>query len=99
LRLAQHNDVLLLLTLDPMAREIPSTGELVASNGELQVEVAFGDQRVRKSLLEVSSRRIQSILNWQKELGTPVLVLQTSEDTPAQLRRLLGQAAAARSRV
>jgi uncharacterized protein (DUF58 family) len=98
LQLSTHNDVVLVLVLDPIAREIPVEEAIVASNGELQVELHFGEQHVRRKLQDASSERVAAILNWQKELGIPVLVLRTSEDVPDQIRRLLGEAVAGRRR-
>jgi uncharacterized protein (DUF58 family) len=95
LDLAQHNDVIAAFIYDPLAVKLPSSGELVVSNGELQVELQFGRENIRKSLLEASDRRIRKILAWQSELDVPVLPVSTAEDTATQLRHLLGQAAAA----
>jgi len=99
LDLAQHNDVIAAFIYDPLAVKLPASGELVVSNGELQVELQFGRETIRKSLLEASDRRIRNVLSWQKKLDVPVLPVSTAEDTATQIRHLLGQAAAAKSRV
>lgn len=94
LDLAQHNDVIAAFVYDPLAVKLPSSGELVVSNGELQVELQFGRETIRKSLLDASDRRIRKILAWQKKLEVPVLPVSTAEETATQIRHLLGQAAA-----
>lgn len=95
LDISQHNDVIASFVYDPLATKLPSAGELVVSNGELQVELQFGREHIRKSLLDASDKRIRNILAWQKKLDIPVLPINTAEDTAMQVRHLLGQAAAA----
>jgi uncharacterized protein (DUF58 family) len=96
LDLSQHNDVIAAFIYDPLAVKLPSSGELVVSNGELQVELQFGRETIRKSLLDASDRRIRNILSWQRKLDVPVLPVSTAEDTATQIRHLLGQAAASK---
>ena len=98
LHLTQHNDVVAILTYDPLAVQLPPAGQLVVSDGELQVELPFGDEKIRKTLLEASDRRMHHILSWQKEIRVPVMPLSTAEDTALQIRHLLGQVAARRAR-
>jgi uncharacterized protein (DUF58 family) len=96
LHLSQHNDVVAILTYDPLAVHLPPTGQLVVSDGELQVEFSFGEEKIRRSLLEASDRRLRNILSWQKEIRVTVLPLSTAEDVPQQIRHLLGRVAAVR---
>jgi uncharacterized protein (DUF58 family) len=98
LHLSRSNDVICSLTYDPLAVRLPPAEQLVVSNGELQVELQLGQEKVRKSILEASDARMKSILAWQHELGVPVLPLSTAEDVPAQVRHLLGKVAEKRSR-
>jgi uncharacterized protein (DUF58 family) len=98
LHLSRSNDVICCLTYDPLAVRLPPAEQLVVSNGELQVELQLGQEKVRKSILEASDARMKSILSWQHELGVPVLPLSTAEDVPAQVRHLLGKVAEKRSR-
>jgi len=96
--LAEHNDVVALFTYDPLAVHLPPVGQLVVSDGELQVELPFGDEKVRKTILEASDRRMRHIFSWQREIRVPVMPLSTAEDTALQIRHLLGQVAARRTR-
>ena len=98
LRLSQHNDVVCVLTYDPLAVHLPPASEIVVSDGELQVEIPIGKDVIRKSILEASDRRIHSILAWQHEIGIPVLPLSTAEDVSTQVLHLLGGAATRRTR-
>lgn len=95
-RLAQHNDVIAVLIYDPMAKELPARGRLVATDGELQIDIDTTDGHVRERVIEMSRGRLQQILNWQREVGVPVMPVSTAEDVPDQVRSLLGRAARAR---
>jgi uncharacterized protein (DUF58 family) len=91
LGLSLHNDVIAVLIYDPFLFELPSAGELVVSDGELQVELPFGAGRVRKRLSEAADARLKELLEWRSEIGVPVLPISSAEETASQIRRLLGQ--------
>ena len=99
LNLSRSNDVVCCLTYDPLAVKLPAAEQLVVSNGELQVELLLGQERVRKNILDASDKRIRSILSWQHELGIPVLPISTAEYVAAQVRHLLGRVEALRRRI
>jgi len=99
LHLSRSNDIICCLTYDPLAVRLPPADQLVVSNGELQVELQLGQEKVRKSILEASDKRMTTILSWQHELGVPVLPLSTAEDVPQQVRHLLGKIANRRRRI
>jgi uncharacterized protein (DUF58 family) len=92
LRLAAHNDVVVLLIYDPFLLHLPETGEIVVSDGELQVELGFGASRTRKSLASFVDARVEEILNYQHEIGVTVLPISAAEEIAPQIKRLLGQA-------
>lgn len=93
MQLAMQNDVLAVLVYDPFLLNLPRSGEIVVSDGELQVELGFGQGKVRRNLSEFADARAREILGWQREIGVPVLPLSAAEETAPQIRRLLGQAA------
>jgi len=97
LTLSQHNDVIAAFTYDPLAVHLPPVGQLVVSDGELQVELPFGDEKIRKTILDASDRRMHHIFAWQKEIRVPVMPLSTAEDAAMQIRHLLGQIASRRT--
>ena len=99
LNLSKSNDIVCCLTYDPLAVMLPAAEQLVVSNGELQVELLLGQEKVRKNILDASDKRIRSILSWQHELGIPVLPISTAEDVAAQVRHLLGRVEALRRRM
>jgi uncharacterized protein (DUF58 family) len=96
LRMAQHNDVICALVHDPSATKLPEMARLVVSDGELQVELDLGGGRTRERLAEESVKRLQRVIDWQRELGIPVLPIHTAEDPIRQVQLLLGAAATAR---
>jgi uncharacterized protein (DUF58 family) len=99
LHLSRLNDVICCLTFDPLAVRLPPAEQLVVSDGQLQVELQLGQEKIRESILEASSRRMDTILAWQHELGVPVLPLSTAEDVPGQVRHLLGKIADRRRQI
>jgi uncharacterized protein (DUF58 family) len=98
LNLSRSNDVVCCLTYDPLAVKLPAAEQLVVSNGELQIELQLGEEKIRKTILNASDKRIRFILSWQHELGIPILPISTAEDVATQLRHLLGQVTARRRR-
>jgi uncharacterized protein (DUF58 family) len=93
LGMAVHNNLLAVLVHDPFLSELPAAGDLVVTDGELQVELGFGRERVRRGIGEFVGARGREIFAWQHGIGVPVLPLSAAEDTAMQLRRLLGRLA------
>ncbi|WP_354686315.1 DUF58 domain-containing protein [Cupriavidus necator] len=90
LALGARNDVLTMLVHDPFLSELPESGQLVVSDGELQVELGFGQAAVRRSIAEFADAHGKALLDWHHAMGVPLLPLSAAEDTALQLRRLLG---------
>jgi len=98
IRLSRSNDILCCLTYDPLSVKLPAAEQLVVSDGELQVELRLGQEKIRKNLLEASDKRVAFILSWQHELGIPILPISTADDVSTQIRHLLDGVAALRRR-
>ncbi len=92
-RMARHNDVVLVLVHDPAALEIPSEAQLVVSDGRLQIALDTRPGQVQEALQSATEGRLNRILNWQTELGVPVLPLSAGEETVPQIRSLMGRLA------
>ncbi len=92
-RLAYHNDVIAIPVYDPSSQELPATGRMVASDGEVQIEIDFGKKSSRRRLLDFAGGRLASVMAWQQKIGVPVMPMSTAEDVMDQARRLLGHAA------
>lgn len=97
LRLSEHNDVLLALVHDPSATELPEMSRLVVSDGELQLELDLGESKVRKRVEQYGVERLERVIAWQREMGVPVLPINTAEDPIRQVARLLGATSALRT--
>jgi uncharacterized protein (DUF58 family) len=93
LRLSRRNDVVAVLTYDPLAVHLPPAGQLVVSDGQLQVEIPFGAEKIRESILDAADRRMRHLFAWQNEIRVPVMPVSTAEDTALQIRHLLGHVA------
>ncbi|QRQ87875.1 DUF58 domain-containing protein [Cupriavidus oxalaticus] len=92
LSMSARNDLLTMLVYDPFLLELPDSGHLVVSDGELQVELGFGQASTRKGIAEFVDAQSRDLLGWHRAIGVPLLPLSAAEETPLQLRRLLGQA-------
>jgi len=93
LRLTVSNDVVAMLVYDPFMLELPQSGDIVVSGGSLQAELAMAHGKVRSGITEFARRHGEELLAWQQELGLPMLLVSTAEETAPQLRRTLGQLA------
>lgn len=89
--LARHNDVVAVLTEDPVAREPPKDMRLVASDGRLQMTIDTRSGATLAKLQETTGQRLENILSWRQRLGIPVLPISSGEETVIQLRRLMGR--------
>jgi uncharacterized protein (DUF58 family) len=91
LGLAGRNDVICLLVYDPFLLELPMSGDIVVSGGNLQAELPLRKSGVRQSIDSFARDRGRELRAWQRELGLPMLPVSTAEETAPQLRRLLEQ--------
>jgi uncharacterized protein (DUF58 family) len=91
LQLSAHNDLLAVLVHDPFLSELPPSGDLVVSNGELQVELGLGRDPIRRGIAEFVDDQKRELFAWQHGIGVPVLPVSAAEDSAAQLRHLLGR--------
>jgi len=88
--LGRHNDVMLLPVYDPIARELPENGSLVISDGEKQVLLDSGEDRLKKRFPEFLQGRLKTLSDNLVRFGVPVLPLHTAEDVAGQVRKVLG---------
>ncbi|CAG9172727.1 DUF58 domain-containing protein [Cupriavidus pampae] len=86
-----RNDVLSVLVYDPFLLELPDSGHLVVSNGELQVELGFGNAALRQSIRQFADDHSVALMDWHRAIDVPLLPLSAAEPTDVQLRRLLGR--------
>jgi len=88
-RLAEHNDVLALLVHDPIRLQ-PASQPITVSDGSLQMEIDFADQRVREKLAADYREEQEHITHFLNRLAAPLLMVSNEGDVVEQVRRLLG---------
>ena len=89
-QLSQHNDVLLFPISDPSSHSFPSDFRIIASDGQLQVELDTADQKTMLHVRDVNAARTNRVLEWGRKYGTPVLPLDAAQETLPQILSLLG---------
>ncbi|GEC17428.1 hypothetical protein NWI01_33200 [Nitrobacter winogradskyi] len=88
--ITQHNDVIAVLVHDPLQSELPDSGRITVTDGELQIALDARHGATRRSILGMSKARLHDVLTWSRQLGIPVLPLNTAEEPLDQLQKLLG---------
>jgi uncharacterized protein (DUF58 family) len=88
--IAAHNDVVAILVHDPLQSQLPASGRMTVTDGELQIVLDVGRGETRSDILAMSQTRLRSVLAWTPDLGIPVLPVSTAEEPVQQLHRLLG---------
>jgi uncharacterized protein (DUF58 family) len=88
--LASHNDVIAALVFDPSAKAIPTSGKIVVTEGELQVELDFGRKNIREPLSTMFDTRLQGTVDMLQRCGVPLLAIDTEQPTVLQVARMLG---------
>jgi uncharacterized protein (DUF58 family) len=90
-RLAEHNDVMVLFIYDPLETELPETGKLVVSDGDLQLQVDAADAELRTKFREDFDERLESARSLLLKRQVPVLPISTVRPVIEQVRDHLGQ--------
>ncbi|MEL7046046.1 MAG: DUF58 domain-containing protein [Pseudomonadota bacterium] len=88
--IARHNDLILGLVHDPSFSLAGNTARAVLGDGTRQAEFDFADRDLTAAVEGFATRRLERILNWQKEINLSVVPLSAAEETLPQLRRALG---------
>lgn len=88
--IAQHNELILFTVADPTSHELPPDLNIIASDGELQVELDAGDETVRRRVEEFSTGRLARLFAFSRKFAVPIIPLTTAEQTLPQLIRLMG---------
>ncbi len=86
--IARHNDVVALLVQDPLEAAWPAAGTLVASDGELQIQVP-DSTAFRRRWADEAERRRATLARFLRSREIPVLALSTAEPVADQVRRAL----------
>ncbi|HTO08908.1 MAG TPA: DUF58 domain-containing protein [Myxococcota bacterium] len=89
--LGAHNDVVGVLVFDPAARASGGRGELVASSGELQVELDLADRKLREPLESFFAGRLVRVAELLRRAAAPLFAISTDRDPVEEMSRLLGR--------
>ena len=95
-QLAVHNDVIAMQVYDPLALDLPDTGRLLVTQGQLQVELAVQHAHVRQPLGDFLSGRFKDIASLLRRSQVPLMMFSTALDAHSQLRTELGKLGGAR---
>jgi len=90
-RLAEHNDVMALFVYDPLETELPESGKIVVSDGDLQLQVDAADAELRTRFREDCDKRLASARSLLLKRQVPVLPISTVRPVIEQVRDHLGQ--------
>lgn len=90
--LVRHNDVVAIPVYDPISTHPPQGRRMVVSQGELQIELQFGNASTRQRVTDFADQRLARVTAWERDLKIPVLPVSTERDSVKQLREMLGYA-------
>ncbi len=88
--ITRHNDVIIGLIYDPIARELPNSGKVVISDSNRQIELNTGSRKLREQYPEILDGRLKSLTDELTKYGVPVLPIHTAEGVAEQVRSALG---------
>jgi uncharacterized protein (DUF58 family) len=90
-QLSAHNDVVALQVYDPLALNVPRSGQLLITQGQLQVELAVHKRQVRQPLGDFLGGRIKDVATLLRRSQVPLLMISTALPAAEQLRSELGK--------
>ncbi len=97
--ISRHNDVMLAMVYDPIARELPDIGTMVVSDGEQQIVLDSSSAGIREKIPEVLEGRLSPLTDELSKYGVPVLPIHTAEGVAEQVRKILGHVPGKQGRV
>nr|WP_315412798.1 DUF58 domain-containing protein [uncultured Pseudomonas sp.] len=90
-QLSAHNDVVALQVYDPLALNVPSRGQLLVTQGQLQVTLEVSKRQVRQPLGDFLGGRLQAVASLLRRSQVPLLMISTALPAVDQLRSELGR--------
>jgi uncharacterized protein (DUF58 family) len=90
-QLSAHNDVIALQVYDPLALNVPDSGRLMVTQGQLQVELAVQKRQVRQPLGDFLGGRLKDVASLLRRSQVPLLMISTALPAVDQLRDELGR--------
>lgn len=90
-QLAERNDVVALQVFDPLAQNLPASGKLLVTQGQLQVVLAVGRKPVRQPLSDFLLGRLHEVADLLRRSQVPLMLFSSAEPALDQLRLELGR--------
>ncbi len=90
-QLSAHNDVVALQVYDPLALNVPSRGQLLITQGQLQVTLEVSKRQVRQPLGDFLGGRLKDVATLLRRSQVPLLMISTAAPAADQLRSELGK--------
>ena len=90
-QLSAHNDVVALQVYDPLALNLPSRGQLLITQGQLQVTLEVSKRQVRQPLGDFLGGRLKDVVTLLRRSQVPLLMISTALPAADQLRTELGK--------
>jgi len=90
-QLSAHNDVVALQVYDPLALDLPSRGQLLITQGQLQVTLEVSKRQVRQPLGDFLGGRLKDVATLLRRSQVPLLMISTALPAADQLRTELGK--------
>jgi len=88
--ISKHNDVIIGLIYDPLAKEIPGVGALVVSDGDRQIMLDAHSEKLRKKVPGLFAGRLDSLTQELSKYGVPIIPIHTAAGAAEQIRDILG---------
>jgi uncharacterized protein (DUF58 family) len=88
--ISRHNDVIIGLIYDPIARELPDAGKIVVSDRGKQIELDLSSRKLREQYPEILEGRLKRLTDELTKYGVPVLPIHTAQGVAEQLQAALG---------
>ena len=87
---AIHQDIrpqrIMILNIMPVKHTTETHLLRLLSNTPLQIEIDLAGRRVRRQVSDFSSGRIRRLLEWQSEVGIPMMPINTVDGVAEQVR-------------
>ncbi len=89
-QMSRHNDVMLFMIYDLLAKKMPDAGPLAVSDGKRQMVIDSQSSKLRKKIPELLENRLARLKTELERYGVPVLPIHTAQSVAGQVRKILG---------
>lgn len=90
-RLSRHNDVIVSLVFDSLEKSLPEKGQLVLSDGKMQIQVDTGKAGLHHQYTDHFENAVTHLQQELNKHGIPVIPINTTDTVQSQLRKAIGE--------